>query len=276
MTKINLIVGNPVAHSISPSTHNSWYKELGIDIQFWFGAAKVEQEISGEIILTMKTLNINGLAVTHPYKEIIIPQLDKLDKVAEIIGAVNTVINVDGICTGYNTDWLGILMPIANLFAVKELDINNPKEFLKNKKVVILGAGGAAKAASYAVLQAGGELAILNRTIEKAEKIKENLVKNFPQSKINIGSLDDKVKIEMADIIINCTSVGLLDSENCPIDTKSLNSNQIVFETIYNPAETKLIQEAKKLECKMILGKEMFLFQAKFQFELMTGLTKTI
>ena len=177
--------------------------------------------------------------------------IDVIDPVAKKIGAVNTIVNNDGKLTGYNTDIIGAIKAIES------------KTEIKDKNVTILGAGGAARAIAVGVLEKQGKLTILNRTVEKAEKLSKEFNCNF-------GPLQDFEKIK-TDILINTTSVGMHPEINeTPINTKFVK-NVFVLDAIYSQEKTKLLQKAEKNNCTIISGIEMYINQAAGQFKIWTG-----
>ena len=179
--------------------------------------------------------------------------VDELDPIARTIDALNTVVNRDGKLVGYNTDWLGILRPLEQ------------RTSLQNKKVALLGAGGAAQAALYGCSSHGAEVTIFNRTVSKARDM--GAAYNVP-----ILPLDSTQRFDRFDIIINTTSVGMgALATQSPIDAHQISKHQIVFETIYYPFETALLKTAQERGATCIHGLEMFLEQGAAQFELHTG-----
>ncbi len=246
-----LIIGDPVSHSLSPAMHNAAYAAL--NLPFVMAAARVEASSLREALHGMRALNIRGLAVTMPHKVAILEFLDSVDQTAQTIGAVNTVILTDGKLTGYNTDWLGILRPLERITS------------LAQKKVAILGAGGAAKAAIYAALRGGASVTVFNRTLSTAE----DLASTFACSARSLEDTDDVARNE---IIINTTSLGMIGNESTsPLPQGTVQPHHIVFETIYSPASTTLLKDAQLVGSKIIRGSEMFLEQGAAQFELHTG-----
>jgi shikimate dehydrogenase len=253
-TKICMIIGDPVEHSLSPQMHNAAYEAVGIDDQFVTIAAHVPVKDIAKVIDSVKLLGIRGLICTVPHKVAVIPYLDKIDPIAKKIGAVNSVVNNNGVVTGYNTDWLGVSIPLEKVTS------------LENKTIAILGAGGAARAAIYAVSSKGAKVMIYNRTLPHAEELaKEFKGKAFPLTEIE--------KINDADIIINTTSVGLHPHEKeTPLDKKYLTKKHIVFDIVYTSrGTTRLLDEAKKQGATVISGMEMLLYQGLEQFKLFTG-----
>jgi len=252
-TKICLIIGDPVEHSLSPAMHNAGYEALGIDDQFVFLGANVKVEDVGVTVDAMRKMRIHGLTCTIPHKVEVMKFLDRIDPTAKKIGAVNTVLNQNGKLIGFNTDWLGAVIPLEK--------ITN----LSGKKTLVLGAGGATRAVVFGLLKKGADVKIFNRTKAKAIE----LAKEFNCQTTDLAKESD---IKYFDIIINTTSVGMkpLDKET-PIPTKFINNKQIVFDIVYVPHETKLLKEAKKRGATIIYGSEMLLHQGTAQFEIYTG-----
>ena len=251
-TKICLIIGDPVAHSLSPAMHNAGYEALGIDDQFVFLGAQVKVENVELAVQTMKKMGIHGLSCTIPHKVVVMKFLDEIDETARKIGAVNTVLNKNGKLVGFNTDWVGVVIPLEKITT------------LFGKKALVLGAGGAARAVVFGLLNKGAKVKIFNRTKQKAMI----LAKEF-----NCQATDLKTKSEIKDfdIIINTTSVGMKPLENnMPIPAEFITNKQIVFDIVYVPIETKLLKEAKKRGAKVIHGIEMLLHQGLAQFEIFT------
>jgi shikimate dehydrogenase len=250
-TQLCGIIGNPVEHSMSPAIHNAAFKELELNyVYLAFNVTDVEGAVRG-----MKAFNIRGFSVTMPHKLEVMKYLDEIDEVAQQIGAVNTIINDNGCLKGYNTDWTGF---------VRSLEAHTS---IQNKRVVILGAGGVSRAITFGIKQRGGNMTILNRAIEI--EMAESLAKEL---ECPWGDLSQFESVIDADIVINATSVGMppLDDKTV-IDPQHLRAEQIVFDAVYNPLETKFLREAKKRGCQVIQGYEMLLLQGVAQFELWTG-----
>ncbi|MBU4099248.1 shikimate dehydrogenase, partial [Patescibacteria group bacterium] len=254
-TKICMIIGDPVEHSLSPAMHNRAYEVLGIDDEFVFIGARVKIEDVKDVVRAVKVMGIRGLTCTIPHKVEIMKYLDKkyIDPVALKIGAVNTIVNDNGVLKGFNTDWQGVLAPLE-----KEID-------LEGKSVAILGAGGVARAMAYAVSSRGAFSTVFNRTLEKAE----DLSRDFGGQ---ARSYKDIACVQDMDIILNATPLGMAPRENeTPLPKKYISKKQIVFDAIYAPYETRLLLEAKQQGAKVMHGAEMLLYQGIAQFELYTG-----
>lgn len=251
-TKICMVIGNPVKHSLSPQMHNAGYRALGLDGQFVYVACQVHKDSMEDFVKGVRTMGIRGVSCTVPHKTKIIPYLNEIDPIAEKIGAVNTVVNDGGFLRGFNTDYLGVINPLLEVTS------------LQGKKVALIGAGGAARGALYGLIEAGAEVWIFNRTLEKAEAL----------AKLIGGeafSPDYSWRLSKADIIINATTVGM-ESDETPVPKALLHEEQIVFDTVYNQHRTRLLRDAKAAGAKVIYGIEMLLHQGVAQFKHYTGL----
>lgn len=249
-TSLFLVIGDPIAHSNSPGMHNAAYEACAHACVM--AAARVSLNGLPDAINGVRALGIRGLACTMPLKTALCSLVDKLDPIAQAIGAVNTVVNREGVLTGYNTDWIGIQRPLERRIP------------LAGRRVAILGAGGAAHAAVYACRMRGSAITVFNRTESRAAVLAE-------QFGTSHGKLDESSTLRDFDIIINTTSVGMPDSEDSsPLSPAQLHSHQVVFETIYKPHRTKLLKHAAQAGCQIVFGWEMFLEQGAAQFELMT------
>jgi len=253
-TKFILIIGDPVDHSLSPAMHNSAYEHLGIDDQFVYLGSNVKIAELKKVVESMRVMdNFHGLICTIPHKIEVMRYLDWIDPVAKKIGAVNTIVKDKGVLKGYNTDWLGAVIPLENITKIE------------GKKIGILGAGGAARAIIYGLKLKGAKITIYNRTLINAEKLAKEFGCYF-------SDLEKLKEIEKQNIIVNATSVGM-DSLNkkTPISTELIKSSQIIFDIVYTPFETQFIKEAKEKKAKVIYGVEMLLHQGITQFEILTG-----
>lgn len=251
MKKICMIIGDPVEHSLSPQMHTAGYKTLHIEDVFTYIAKKVIAQDLSKTMSEIRTSNIHGITVTIPHKVTVMKFLDRIDAIAQKIGAVNTIINDDGILTGYNTDYVGVLKPLEMITD------------LRGKSVAIVGAGGFARAATYAVRTCGAKTTIYNRTIEHAQKIARDFTCDF-------RSLRHIEEVKNADIIIQASSVGL-ESDESLIPKNVLKKEQIVFDAVYVPFETRLLKDAKQRGATIIHGTELLLYQGVAQFEMFTG-----
>ncbi len=250
-SKICIVIGDPIKHSLSPKMHNAGYKALGIDNHFSFTSQRVTKENLKSILEQAKTSNIKGVSVTVPHKETIMKYLDKIEKNARNIGAVNTIVNYNGKLTGFNTDWTGAITALEK------------KTNLKGKKVAIIGAGGAARAIIYGLKKKGSLVKIFNRSLDHAEI----LAKEFD---CGYSDLDSLSQVRNMDIIINATPVGM-DKDKSPVNKEFINKNHVVLDVVYSPKKTRLIKDSLEKGAKVIFGYEMLLYQGVAQFELYTG-----
>lgn len=258
------LIGWPLHHSISYAMHNAAFKHLNIDwLYINFLVAKVPYIRIKEAVLGLRALSIKGANVTSPYKELVFPYLDKLSQDANSIGAVNTIdIKSDDLLVGYNTDHEGF---IRDLY---EHDIDPAVQ-----DVLLIGAGGAAKAISYGLLKNGcKQLVILNRTKNKADELAYKLNDEFKQAYVSSDYFSNETirKYCSASLIVNATDVGMKNNDMpwdiCTCFTK----DQIVYDTIYNPYESALLSFAKKCNAKSINGLGMLIHQAALAFEIWT------
>ncbi len=262
-TKVICLIGNPVEHSMSPLLHNTISRELGMDLAYT--AFKVENNELCEAVKGLKALNVIGFNVTVPYKKEIMKFLDENSKNALLVGAVNTVKIMDGRLYGYNTDADGFLRSYKD----------ETGEGLNLKNVVILGAGGASRAVAVkAAMDGAKEIHIINRTQSKAEEIAEVINNNLRKCAYSLSSENPEISelISTADVIINCTSLGMYpEIDKSPLADGLFNNRQVVCDIIYNPAKTKLLSDAEKAGAKIMNGMGMLFFQGISAYEIWTG-----
>ena len=242
------ILAYPAGHSLSPVMHNAAFKEMGIDAQY--RVYEIPESEFGEFLETVKHQPISGLSVSLPYKETILSHLNKLDSAAKKIGACNTVHNDGGFLYGYNTDHVGAVASIEE--KVGKLD---------GAKVCVLGAGGAARAIVYGLIERGAEVSIINRSEEKAHQLAEEFG-------ANVGDFT-----QGGDILVQTTSIWI-NGENdatklAPRDF--VNGFDTVMDIVYKPLKTPLLAMAEDLEKQVITGEKMLLYQAAEQFKIWTG-----
>lgn len=239
--------------------HNAAFKELKLN--YVYLPFKVEKENLKNVITGANSLNIKGLNVTIPYKIDIIKYLDNLDPIAKLIGAVNTI-DLNRM-KGYNTDGIGALKAIE--------EITN----IKNKKLVITGAGGASRAISFQFANSAiDELVIINRNEKKAVLLAKEIKNSGLHDNVKYGSLSElKNELSNADIFIDTTPIGMDPNINDePIaNSKILHEDLIVNDIVYNPLETSLIKEAKKVNAKTVSGLKMLIYQGAESFKIWTG-----
>ncbi|MBA7629478.1 Shikimate dehydrogenase (NADP(+)) [subsurface metagenome] len=248
---------------MSPVMHNTAFNELGLD--YIYVAFRVPREELGKAIAGMRALSITGLNVTIPHKVSVIPYLDKLDPLAEKIGAVNTIANNNGVLTGYNTDASGFLQALLDKGVEPA-----------GKNVAILGAGGASRAISFSLADRGANLAILNRKLELdwaeklAKEISDAFKKEVPALELNENNLT--ANMEKTDILVNATSVGMTPNNNeTPVPVRLLRPGLVIFDAVYNPLQTRLRREAEAAGAQTISGIDMLAWQGALAFEKWTG-----
>ena len=268
-TGLYTLIGSPVGHSGSPAMFNCSFQKLGLD--FAYMAFDVPLEKVEDAINAIKTFNVRGSNVTMPCKIAVKEYMDELSPAARIIGAVNTIVNDNGKLIGHNTDGIGF---VRNL---KENGVH-----IEGKKIVILGAGGAATAIQVqCALDGAEEISIFNIKddfYKKAEKTINDINKEVASCKVNLYDLEDtkklNEKIEDCDILVNATRMGMHPNENqSPIkDTSVFRKDLVVADVVYNPVKTKLLHEAELSGCKIVYGTGMLLWQGAEAFKLFTGM----
>lgn len=267
-TGLLALIGSPVGHSGSPAMYNYSFEKLGLDYAYVAFDIKVEEVKAA--LDAMRLFHMRGCNVTMPCKTEAAKYMDELSPAAQIIGAVNTIVNDDGKLTGYITDGEGF--------------VNNLKDHgidIKGRKITVAGGGGAATAIQVqCALDGAREITIFNkkddffeRTLETADKIR----KAVPECVVNVYDIDDVAKmteeIKSSDIFANATIVGMkpLDDQSVVKDTSAFRPGLVVADAVYNPQETKLLREAKEAGCTCIGGKGMLLWQGVAAFKLYTG-----
>ncbi|WP_458405629.1 shikimate dehydrogenase [Methanobrevibacter sp.] len=258
-TNIVGLIGHPVEHSFSPPMHNAAFKKLNMDyayVAFDVDPSNLKTAIDGA-----RALNVKGFNVTIPHKIHVIEYLDEIDEVAGLIGAVNTIDFKN--MKGYNTDGIGAVKAIEEVTSIKD------------KNVVIAGAGGASRAISFYIAKYGADkLTILNRNVEKAQNLandvsNSNLIGNVESD--SIGNISNY--LNDADILIDTTPIGMhpnIDDEAIA-KSEDMHSDLAVFDAVYNPNETVLLKEAIKAQAKPVYGIKMLLYQGAESFKIWTG-----
>ena len=240
-----LVIGNPIEHSLSPKLHNYWFKKNNINAVY--DKKQIEEQNIKEIIYEMRNGKIDGINITVPFKQLIIPFVDELSSEAEESQSVNTIFKENNKVLGHNTDISGF-----------ELAIRKKGYNIKDKKIFILGAGGVVPSIIFALRKMGAAKIILsNRTQSKAEKIK----KTFSDLEIvNWGEVPE------FNMIINATSLGLNKDDEIKLNYADIGQNKLFYDVIYNPSQTKFLLNAKKFGNQIENGKMMFIYQAHQSF----------
>jgi shikimate dehydrogenase len=242
------IVLHPAGHTRSPAMHNAAFGALGLDAAYL--AFDVPPERLGDAIAGVRALGLRQVAVSIPHKEDVMQHLDRIDETAAAIGAVNTVTRRGDELVGSNTDWTGALRALE-----REIDP-------KGRRAVVLGAGGAARAVVYALLHAGAEVMVLNRTEARARVLSRAL------SASGSGSLADLADLPH-DILVNTTAVGLRSAAS-PVPAEHLRAESVVMDAVYEPEQTRLLADAEARGARPLGGKWMLVHQAAEQLRLWT------
>lgn len=247
-TEIYGIIGNPVGHSLSPAMQNAAFQALRLNkVYVGFPVTDVATALAG-----LKALGVRGASVTVPHKQAVIPHLTSIDPVAQKIGAVNTLVIGHDTIHGLNTDWLG-----ANRALAEAMPLNG-------KSILLLGAGGSARAIGFGLLEAGALVTIANRTADKATRLAAEL--GCPWLPL------EEAAGRRADGLINATSVGMAPhSDAMPIPAAAIANFAVVMDIVYAPLETKLLATARAAGCTVVNGLAMLLYQGAAQFETWTG-----
>jgi len=262
-TKLVGLIGNPVEHTVSPLLHNTISSKLGIDMIYV--PMKVEKDGLMDAVSGLKALNFTGFNVTVPYKNEVMKFIDDISKDALLMGAVNTVKIMNGRLYGYNTDGEGFSRSFKEESGTT----------LKDKKVVMLGAGGAARAIAVKLaLEGAKKITVINRTVSKAEEICQLVNNNLHPVAEHYGwdDVEADVSLEESDVIINTTSSGMFPDVNGYPYPKPINfsARQIVYDVIYNPSKTRFLEEAERCGCTVINGLGMLFYQGIYAYEIWT------
>ena len=262
-TRILGVIGHPVEHTSSPAMHNAASEALGLDyvyVSFHVHPGGLRDAIAG-----MRAFEVKGLNVTVPHKQAVKEWLDEISEEARVIGAVNTIANRNGHLSGYNTDAFGVMESLREQGGLEDLP----------PRVVLLGAGGAARAILYGLRQRPEveEILLLNRTVEKAERLAGDL---DPEGrKINVSRLnrEQSARIRDAGLLINATSVGMHpDQDASPLEESGcLHDGMLVLDIVYNPLRTRLMEQAEAAGARTLNGLGMLAYQGARSFEIWTG-----
>ena len=258
-TELFAVIGDPIEHSLSPAMHNAAFEHLKLD--YIFVVFRVTPDELETAVRGARALGIKGLSVTMPLKNAIIEFIDEADAAVKLLRAANTILNQHGRLKGFNTDGIG---------AVKALKSNDVD--LSKKKVLLLGAGGAAKAIAFSLAKEVDELCILNRDVVKARDL-ASVLATFGIEIVGDELSPSNIEEELADadVLINATSVGMApNTDESLVKPAWLKPDVSVLDIVYNPIETRLIRESKAAGIKVINGVEMLLYQGAAAFEIWT------
>ncbi|MBT9249655.1 shikimate dehydrogenase [Bacillus halotolerans] len=259
MKKLYGVIGNPIAHSMSPDIHNAALKDLGLDGHYH--AFKVEENSLEDAVKGIRALGVQGINVTVPHKVSIMDHLDHIDESAKVLGAVNTVRREGDKLVGYNTDGEGFVKSLMRI-------LDKP---ISELSFLMIGAGGAARAIFTTIVRDNPEkFDICNRTIEKAKQLAESAPSFRNVEVLSIKEAEER--LEQYDVMIHTTSVGMYPNvEDIPLSLQRAASSAVVCDIVYNPIQTSLLKEAKQKGLKTLDGVGMFVEQAALSFRLWTG-----
>lgn len=262
-TKITGILGHPIQHSLSPLMHNTAFKHLGLN--YVYLPFDVKPGDLKDSINAIRCMNIVGVNVTIPHKERVIVHLDRIDTEAELIGAVNTVKNIDSELVGFNTDGKGFVESLKNDLGFSP----------KGKNILMVGAGGAARGILVSLALSGAKkISITNRTCSRAEKMIEEFSDRFPSVKFSALPLDNnalKNCLGNTDLLINTTSIGM-SGDSLKLPLSHLPKSAIIYDIVYNPFKTPLLREAEEAGLTTHNGLGMLVFQGALSFKIWTDL----
>lgn len=255
------VIGDPIGHTLSPIMHEFWFSKTGLKAHYQ--AFQVTKENLARAVDGLKALGINGFNVTIPHKSAIIPLLDETDRDALTIGAVNTVVQAGGRLIGYNTDGIGFLKSVETRFP--ELCAGKPS-------VLVLGAGGAAKAVALTLAQyMAGRVDVCNRTFDRALRLSKSCGRFCSSEGLELSEAEER--IGSYDIVINCTSIGLFPGTDIPlIDVKGAGRNTLFADLIYRPYRTAFLRQAEGMGNPVLNGLPMLVCQGAFAFQKWTGI----
>ena len=261
-TRIVGLFGYPVEHSLSPDMHNAAFDHLNLD--YCYVTFPVHPDSLGDAVLGIRALSLGGVNVTVPHKEKVMAFLDEINEEAQFIGAVNTIKNEGGKLTGFNTDGRGFMQSLAEAGIMA-----------KDKKVLIVGTGGAARAIGYYLCKEAAEVKLFDVDTPKAEALAEHLYAVKRNAAIiDAASMKSDEFVEGIDIIINATPLGLKSGDPSPVDISLIKKEHVVCDLIYK--ETPVLRAAAEKGCKTMHGLGMLLWQGVIAFEIWTGVTPPV
>jgi 3-dehydroquinate dehydratase/shikimate dehydrogenase len=261
-TAVYGVIADPIGHSLSPQVHNAAFRHAGVNAVYL--PFRVPAETLDQFLAQAGAWGIRGLSVTIPHKESVLRKLAKFDPAVKGIGAANTIVfdgsGGGGQMIGYNTDYRAALDSLDRAMQPPEYDRGQ----IEGKTVLVLGAGGAARAIVYGLKRRGANVVVAGRTSSRADQL---------ASQMQCRAVDWMARHTVSpDVLINCTPVGMHPNlDESPFEKHHLRPAMVVFDTVYNPENTLLVKEARSQSCTVITGVEMFVRQASLQFTLFTG-----
>ena len=245
------VIGDPIEHSLSPLLHNWVFESLNFDASY--DKIHVVESALSEYVNKIRSGELAGINITIPHKTEIMQYVDVVNPRAQLIGAINHLMENNGKIIGNNTDWYGFVLALKN----NNIDVNQ-------KEVILLGAGGVSKGIIFALMQQGvSNIHLFNRTFERISQLCDERI--HPHKLRNLENI-----IQNDSIIVNCTSVGM-NTHDSLIDPGLLSNNQIIIDTIYTPLKTKLIQDGESIDASTMTGLDMFIYQALVSQDLWFG-----
>jgi shikimate dehydrogenase len=267
-TKLVVLLGSPLGHTLSPAMHNRLFEKLGLD--YLYLPVEVSADFLSTVFAGLRRMNVVGYNVTIPHKLAIIDLLDRLDPLADLIGAVNTICIEDGCSVGYNTDGEGFIKHLETTLATT----------IENKKLFILGSGGASRGVSMTMASSGAaKIFLCNRTASKAEALATEINAKIRPCAEVIPQTSGEVEKALAecDILVNATSVGMQPHDDgLPIDVDLLRPDLAVADLVYSPLMTRLLTAARKRGCPVVTGDGMLVHQGALGFKMWTGVEPVI
>lgn len=264
-TRVVGVFGYPVAHSLSPAMHNAAFAALRLS--YIYIPFPVSPDALGSAIRSLPALGIVGVNLTIPHKENVLPFLDAITDEAREVGAVNTVHCLEGRLLGDNTDGRGFYEPL------REMGLS-----FAGKQVVVLGAGGAARSVVFRLLREGANVILTNRTPERAARLAQDAASAGYGAQVRVVDAEAERELRNAiagaELLVHTTRVGMHPATDAlpPVPLEAFHPNLLVYDLVYNPVETRLIQEARQRGCRTLTGVKMLVYQGAAAFERWTGL----
>ncbi len=264
-TRVVGVFGYPVEHSLSPAMHNAAFAALRLS--YIYIPFPVHPDALGSAVRSLSALGIVGVNLTIPHKENVLPYLDAITEEAREVGAVNTVHCVEGRLLGDNTDGRGFFEPL------REIGLE-----LRGRQVVVLGAGGAARSVVFRLIREGANVLLTNRTPERARRLAQDAATAGYGDQVKTLDGDDRREmrdaIAGAELLVHTTRVGMQPHTEAlpPVPLEAFHTNLLVYDLVYNPVETKLLQEARLRGCRTLTGVKMLVYQGAAAFERWTGI----
>jgi 3-dehydroquinate dehydratase/shikimate dehydrogenase len=257
-TEVFGVIGDPVGHSYSPLVHNAAFRHLGMNKVYV--PFRIPADDLASFLSCAPQLDVRALSVTIPHKEAIVRKLTKIDGAVRGVGAANTVIFEDGMTIGYNTDYRAAMEALEEAMG----GVREDRSPVEGRTVLILGAGGVARAIAFGLKRRGATIVIASRTARRTEKLANS---------VGCRAVDWQARHSVdADVVVNCTPIGMHPNvDDTPYDKHHLRPSMVVFDAVYNPESTVLVKDARSRMCKVITGVDMFIRQAAIQFQLFTG-----